>query len=592
MGLHLRGLSAPKRLIQLLSMMGLCMSYTSTTQCLKSLARDSGKLVRKASSKKPVIFLYDNFNRKVTHRHQRKDNQDFFESATTGTIVIGENLGEERLPDDPPVAPCVADLAISAKDTDHYRRVFRSHFVSNLQSCMHNSPFISTFDIPVLKRLDTKCSKAYELAAMDIDQASVTGNLRVLNHMRHTLNMTKGSFKNLKMIVAGDYLTISRIQTIQERSICEATYFDQMRWAIPVLQLFHMQMLLCSTILNTHFGRILEPGSLGYFIPLLGRRQLNKDMPCYYTADDFLRIVFGALVNQLWQVKEKVYSRNHISTSISGEIFEQEINIIISDLLIKSTTLFNTLSTTNTNSILFIRDMVVYIEFCAAIKAGDVGRIEEILKRITIMFQAGNHKNYGLELLRFRYNIRHTWSAARKDAIFSSLLMNTKGRRNHWIPSDLYQEHNNLLTKQTHATMGNKWSTMSYITPNIRLFQDVASKIDKEFKLPVNCTSHRSTSRKDDIQHVLRSLEEHDILGEDLNPVEHQGHPYTTARVTDLMVEGVIKLVHGGYSKFTKRMQEEKLGEELAMDRNLDELMKELDEEINQASKYLDETFK
>lgn len=365
-----------------------------------------------------------------------------------------------------------------------------------------------------------------------------------------------------------------------------------MRWAIPVLQLFHMQMILCSTIINTHFGHVSEPGSLGYFIPLLGRRQLNKDMPCYYTADDFLRIVFGALVNRLWQAKERAYSRNHSSTSMSDAIFEQEINNIVNELLVKSTTLFNTLSTTNTNAILFIRDMVVYIEFCAAIKAGDVGRIEEILKRITIMFQAGNHRNYGFELLRFKYNIQHVWGTVRKDAIFSSLLMNTKGLRNHWIPSDLYQEHNNLLTKQTHATMGNKWSTMSYITPNIRLFQEVASKIDKEFKLPVNSTFHRSTSRTQDIQHVLRSLEEHNILGEDLHPVEHQGHPYTITPVMDLMVEGVIKLVHGGYNKFIKRMQEEKLGEELAMDRNLDELMKELDEEINQASKYLDETFK
>src|SRR5690606_37988820 len=161
----------------------------------------------------------------------------------------------------------------------------------------------STFNIPVIKTLDVKRSKAYELAAMDIDQASVTGNLQILNHMRHVLNKTKASFKNLKMIVAGDHLTISRIHTIQERSIGEATYFDVMRCAFPVLQLFHIQMILCLTILNTHFGHVSEPGSLGYCIPLLGRRLLNKDTPCYRTADDFLRIIFGALVNQPWQAK-------------------------------------------------------------------------------------------------------------------------------------------------------------------------------------------------------------------------------------------------------------------------------------------------
>lgn len=566
------------------------MSYSTTTQCLKSLAKDKLKVVRKVASKRPVIFLYDNFNRKVTHRHQRRDNQDFFESATTGTIVVGEHLGEERLPEDPPVAPSVADIAIKHGDTEHYLRVFRSHLVNSLQNCTHNSPFLTTFDIPTIKQLDVKCTEAYDLAAMDIDQASVAGNLQVLNQMRLTLNKSKGSFKHLKMVIAGDHLTISRIQTIQERNIGEATYFDQMRWAIPVLQLFHMQMLLCSTILSTHFGNISTPGSLAYFIPLLGRRQLNRDMPCYYTADEFLRVIFRAMVNQLWRAKARAYQRDH--GSMSDDAFEQEINNTINELLNSSETLFSVFSTINANAIMFIRDMVVYIEFCTAIKAGDVGRIEEILKRITIMFQAGNHRNYGLELLRLSYNIRHRWGMVRKDAIFSSLLMNTKGLKNHWIPSDLYQEHNNLLTKITHATVGNKWSTMSYITPNIRLFQEVASKIDSEFNLPKNSTLHRVSTMDTDIQQVMCSLIEHGILGEDLCPIKHQEHPYMTTPVVDLMEEGIMKLVNGGYKKFIKRMEEDKTGEALAMDRNLDELMKELDEETSRASKYLDETFK
>jgi hypothetical protein len=568
------------------------MSYTTTTQCLKSLARDTLKSTRKAVRKKPVIFLYDNFNRRVTHRHQSKDKQDFFESATTGTIVVGESLGEERPVDALPVAPNIADVVINAQDTSHYRILFLSQFVKSLMNCVHNSPFMATFDIPRIRELEVKRSKAYELAAMDIDQASVAGNLQVLEHMRVIINKTKASFKDLKMIVAGDHLTISRILTIQERSVCEATHFDLMRWAIPVLQLFHMQMILCSTILETHYGHISQPGSLGYFIPLLGRRLLNKDMPCYYTADEFLRTVFRALVNQLWQSKEQTYSVDHNSTPMSTAIFEREVNAVIDELLVSSTTHFDTVSTTNANAILFIRDMVVYIEFCTAIKAGDIGRIEMVLKRITIMLQAGNHKNYALELLRFTYNCQHVWSATRKDAVLSSLLMNTKGLPNHWIPSDLYQEHNNLLTKQTHATVGNRWSTMSYITPNVRLFQEVASKIDKEFKLPVNSTFHRSTSKEGDIAHVLRSLKEHNILGEDLNPAKHHNHPYSTTPSTDLMIEGVVKLVHGGYSSFIKRMEEDKLVEEIALERDMEELMNDLDEEVNRADTLLQETFK
>jgi hypothetical protein len=276
---------------------------------------------------------------------------------------------------------------------------------------------------------------------------------------------------------------------------------------------------------------------------------------------------------------------------MSEEIFQQEIDNLVEDLTVKSKSLFDKYSTANANAILFIRDMVVYIEFCAAIKAGDIGRIEEILKRITIMFQAGKHINYGNELLRLGYNIQHRWGTVRKNAIFSSLLMNTNGLRNHWIPSDLYQEHNNLLTKQTHAIVGNKWSAMSYITPIVRLFQEITSKIDKEFSVPKNNAFHRATTMDNDIEHVMRSLIDHDILGENPRPVEHQEHPYATTHAADLMKEGFAKLVDGGFDKFIERMEEEQLGENLAKDRDLDKIMEELDEETNRANKYIEEAF-
>ena len=571
--------------MRLLSRLGLSVSYNTTTRCLKSLAGDSLRLVRSVARKRAVVFLYDNFNRQNTHRHQQKDKPDFFESATTGTIVVGEHLGEERLPDPFSVAPRVSDVMLKLPDTVHNRRVVRYHVINGILGVVYNV-FMKTLDIPVIRQLDAKRTEAYELPAMPIDQASVEGNMRVLNSMCDTLLLAKGSFKTLKMIIAGDHLTISRILTIQEQSIGEATYFDQMRWAVPVLQLFHMQMILCSAILSNHFGHVSMPGSMAAFLPLLTRRKLNKDMPCYYTADEFLRVIFRAMVTQRW--KEKIKAHENHQHSTADEAFEQRINSIVNELIDPSTKLFDSFSTTNANAILFLRDMTVYIEFCSAIKAGDVGRVEEILKRITIMFQAGNNRNYGLELLRLSYNIRHVWGAARKDAIFSSFLMNTKGLKNHFIPGDLYQEHNNLLTKQTHATIGNKWSTMSYITPNIRFFQHISSKIEEQFNLPSNSSFHRQPTMTEDIRHVMRFLGEHDILGEEPRPIKHQAHPYTTVPVVDLMAEGARRLVHGGYNKFLRRMEEEKSSDALAKERDIEQLMKELDEETIQAEKFIE----
>lgn len=36
------------------------------------------------------------------------------------------------------------------------------------------------------------------------------------------------------------------------------------------------------------------------------------------------------------------------------------------------------------------------LHYVSAIKAGHIGRIEEFLKIITIMFQAGSNRNYGI----------------------------------------------------------------------------------------------------------------------------------------------------------------------------------------------------
>jgi len=236
--------------------------------------------------------------------------------------------------------------------------------------------------------------------------------------------------------------------------------------------------------------------------------------------------------------------------------------------------------------------MVVYIEFCSAIKDGDIGRIEQILKRITIMFQASNNKNYALELLRLRYNIRHKWTDTRKRAIFSSLLINTQGLPHRWIAGDLYQEFNNLLTKRTHATVGFKTSTMSYITPLIRLFHVIHKKMRAEYKLTDESAFHRDVTPEGDILIIVNSLKESNILGVEKCPVAHEG----VAPVQDLMVEGVQALQKGGFARFVKRMAEEEsdrtdntateLEEALS-----DEMLIRLDDERSRSEKYLNSLF-
>ncbi|KAI8354355.1 hypothetical protein B0O80DRAFT_498363 [Mortierella sp. GBAus27b] len=186
--------------------------------------------------------------------------------------------------------------------------------------------------------------------------------------------------------------------------------------------------------------------------------------------------------------------------------------------------------TTTVNAALFLRDMVIYLELCASIKSGDIKRIEEVLRIITLMLQAGGTKNYALELLRLI------------------------GVEDKWIPADLYQEHNNLLTKSIHSAKGSNmsWSTLSgSLSANVRLFSKIASRFESQYDTPFNSSYHSTMSAERDIMEIARSLKMHGIL--DKNPPLVQDEE-SIPLVTDMITEGFHKLARGRFDDFIERM--------------------------------------
>ena len=199
----------------------------------------------------------------------------------------------------------IANIRLTEDDDKHFKVVYRHHVFKALKPEFSRSPLLKALAIPPIKVLTSRPTEAYELAAMEIDQSSVSGNLLVLKEMRKVLDLDKDLFKELKMILAGDHLSVSRLRTLMSRKSDDITFFDRLSWAIPVLQLFHMQMLLCSSILRTHFGGDgLRPGSLRYYKVKLNRKGLDDEKPSHHYADEFLRTVFTAMVRRLWQCKQ------------------------------------------------------------------------------------------------------------------------------------------------------------------------------------------------------------------------------------------------------------------------------------------------
>jgi hypothetical protein len=357
------------------------------------------------------------------------------------------------------------------------------------------------------------------------------GNLQVIQKiMREVLKLPEDWFDDdRRIIVGGDMLTIARVRGLQNVLGLDESRFLQFLWVEPAMQLFHLQMNLCSKILRAHYGNITTPGSMAFNIARLNRKRLKSDKPCYYTAVEFLRNIYEAMVVRVWEVELGVDKLDEIETHLSTEhsedsmrtFLQEHVEGIVDKYLVSKPTLVTTFANANVNAALFIRDMTIFIELCDSIKKGDVGRIEEVLKIVTIMFQSGTTRNYGIELLRLNYAIHHVWSEQRKNAIFSSWLVNNRGEKDAWIPADLYQEHNNLLTKTIHSAKGSNmsWETMAgSVSTNIRMFSKIASKMDSQYETPDNSSFHSVVSAETDVQNILLSLRAYGILGKDPRP--------------------------------------------------------------------------
>jgi hypothetical protein len=331
---------------------------------------------------------------------------------------------------------------------------------------------------------------------MNINQSSNEGNLNVLLTVTgRILRLLEEMFdNNKKVIISGDQLITSRVTSSKELRESDLSAFHRLEWAVPVLQLFHLQMLFSSTILRTHYGSVSTPGSLAFFISMLGIKRLSQDKPEYHAADQLIRNTFDAMVRRLWEIQLGTEQLEKYGSSRKRKGTEDEVPTAASKI---RETYFNgargLVGNANINAALFLRDASIYLELCSAIRVGDVGRVEKATMEMTIMFQAGGTTNYGNELLRLVYGIRRAWSPQWKKAVMSSWLINTEGKASRWIPADLYQEHNNLLIKTMYAPKGSNksWETLANkISANVRSFSKIAATMEVEFGSTYNSRFH------------------------------------------------------------------------------------------------------
>ncbi|KAG0012346.1 hypothetical protein BGZ81_001645, partial [Podila clonocystis] len=511
-GLYIYSQGASSSLITVLQKVGVSVSFDSIQRALGALTKAHLENVRRVVTKemKPFLIGYDNINMAFRRHDQHFDNKDTFENGATATLIVVPQMPTVEMSEDHTSQLNVEDLHPTKEENKHLQDVLRYHLAEVLVRRVKdfkNNPM----PVPVKGQLPPAKTEMYPLPCMHIDQATIEGNRDILDEiMAKATRLNPEWFEKKRVILAGDQLTLARIRSIARLRWDERKAYHRLEWAIPVVQLFHLQMLFTKTILRTHYGKEgkkTTPGSLGHILQVLERKRIGLDKPNFHDLDQFLRQVFDAMALLLW---ENEFESGDLYKTLTasgfdrqGEIKEKTKHILDKFLFSRSHSHIS--NQQSKNAALFIRDMLFYLELGSAIKAGDIGRIGENIRWVTLLFQAGSTQNYANELLRLHCQVFYSSDSSSKDVIMASMVVNTAGQPNRFIPCDLLQEHHNLLTKSVYNAKGSNltWEYLKEkISTNIRIFQSIATKFQGEFKIPRSGTNHTTAPATADVNKV------------------------------------------------------------------------------------------
>jgi hypothetical protein len=548
LGLYFYSQGASSSLISVLQKAGVSVSYDSIQRALGSLTKSHLKKVREVVKREEGGFLigYDNINMAFRRHDQHFDNKDTFENGATATLVVTAQKPTVDMSKDYTDQLSMEDLYPTREQSARLSTTYCYHLtevlVRRVKGFEHNP-----FPVQVLSPPSLAKTEMYPLPSMHIDQSTVDGNRDILEEiMEKATQLNPEWFERRRLILAGDQLTLSRIRSIARLRWDEPKAYHRLEWAIPVVQLFHLQMLFAKTIFKTHHGQNDKkptPGSLGHFLRVLERKRISLDKSNFHDLDQFLRQVFDGVVLLIWEAEflPADMETSAVSASIQDEVRTKAEHITRKYL---STARHSSICNQQSkNAALFIRDMLHYLELGSAIKAGDIGRIGDSIRWITILLQAGSTQNYANELLRLHCQMFYSSDKNTKSVIMSSMVVNTTGQPNRYIPCDLLQEHHNLLTKFVYNAKGSKlsWQYLrDKISTNIRVFQSIAAKLHEQFNIVRSGTNHTTDPAVADIKKIKDICTRSGIFTDDFEPLKDD-----IPAVIDLLLAGRKKLTDG-----------------------------------------------
>ncbi|KAJ7905795.1 hypothetical protein B0H14DRAFT_3103084 [Mycena olivaceomarginata] len=499
-----KGLSAKG--FDTLHAIGLTMSNKWTGDAVERISDAAMGEMKQLMDQFPWLLSYDNALLPFKIFSQRIDKKSLLGNGTAATVYIkrsalalppmaNRSLQEFRL--DGLRRPLTALEIFEISETSTVRQ--HTHTVFTILKFLIDSPEFnfesyshhdsSVFAWPAVRELlcgPDHTVLQYLLGTVNIPEASYEDNSRLIIEWLRQLKL--GGIESQKkigldqvMAWVGDQLTVDRLRNLFKFRAEDDNSFERLDWLVVPPGFLHISMAFANSIHKQHLGTSKGRGLLAAF-DLLGRKGLHSSKtegPFFHDLNETLHIIADAQIRELWLQVSGTTKLDELRKRSPTELQK------IAEKIVAEHASSGALVALQQQSSMFLRDVLPYIIFRAAIKHGDVGVMEDMIPQLLFRFIGGKNSKYAIEMLELLQGLHRDWPPEIRDFI-----------RDHcWnghMPIDEAQELN-IKDIKTGST------SRSY-NPAIHVVRSVSSHMESEFKTRVRGWKHTVPKKEEDVQ--------------------------------------------------------------------------------------------
>ncbi|KAG8725220.1 hypothetical protein FRC09_005675 [Ceratobasidium sp. 395] len=485
----------PKAVVDLLSEMNLCMSYSSTAKTLGLLAQSMRRAMQAAVRALPFLVVHDNLHIKRAVRSQRQDSQTVTDNGTAMTVIIlpedsrsawedpeaarelQAQLDRMRL-EETPLTLTLDDLTSTEKQAH-----IQQHKLFHLLDILRAIPGFKKLKILSDESLqrppgwhdltadpDTT-TRQYMLGTCSIDESSYSANIMVIQEVMRQLKLDSGDALvdlalRRKVPWEGDEMTVSRLRMLQWQHQEDDNAYDRLDPFIFLFGWFHVLMVLIASIFENHWGSTAGV-KFSHKAEVLGRTEFSENMrekqPDYHTVKEILMHEFESRVRSYWlwatgtNLLEELESWLKVPSRSAEDILAVAKRIQLERVSKQAVSRYEAECMLSGvapdevfhDSLIMTQDLELFWDVKHAIKHGKVEHMEDMLSERLVFFAGGRNTNYAWQMYETLQILHHESTPAIRYAIRENCwLVNMSGRKNGFYPIDLRQEFNNGTIKE------------------------------------------------------------------------------------------------------------------------------------------------